>query len=263
MSALSNRRRKEIRSLRRKKYREQRGEFVIEGVRSVEAALLAEAPLVDVVVQETVQDDPAVRHLIAQLPPDVPAYTATDDEMEALTNVATSQGLLAVARTTWVAAENLAQRSTVLALDGVQDPGNVGTLLRTAAWFGVEAVLAGPGTADVFNPKVVRAAMGGLWDVILARTDYMGPVLDVLQNSGFGLYGADLAGTPVGAWQPQDPAVLVVGSEAHGLSADVLARLHEPVAIPGALGRRGTESLNVAVAAGILLYAWRGPAMTG
>jgi len=258
MPSLSNRRRKEITSLRRKKYREQHGEFVIEGLRSVEAALQAEAPLVDVAVQEAASDDPALQSLIAKLPPDVPVYAAADDDMATLSNVATSQGILAVARTTWVPARQLTQRTTVLALDGVQDPGNVGTLLRTAAWFGVEAVLAGPGTADVFNPKVVRAAMGGHWDLDLARTEQLGTVLDAMQEAGFGLYGADLTGTPVSVWKPRPPTVLVVGSEAHGLSADVLARLHEPVAIPGAMGRRGTESLNVAVAAGILLYAWRG-----
>ncbi|NBC16004.1 MAG: RNA methyltransferase [Bacteroidetes bacterium] len=263
MRSLSNRRRKEIAALSRKKHRDARDEYVVEGIRGVEAALDADAPLVDVVVQDEGQADPVIQSVIERVPSTVPVQVVSDDDMARLSNVATSQGLLAVVRAVRLPPERLTERSTVLALDGVQDPGNVGTLLRTAAWFGIEAVLTGPGTADVYHPKVVRAAMGAHWDVALAQSDALGPVLDAMQQAGFGLYGADLVGTPVAAWQPRQPAVLVVGSEAHGLSAAVLERLHEPVAIPGAARRQGTESLNVAVAAGILMYAWRGPIVAG
>lgn len=258
MDHLSNRRRKEIASLRYKKYRERLGQFVVEGVRSVEAAVEAGAPLVDVVVEEAVRDDPSVQAVLARLAPEVPVVAVSAEDMAALSNVETSQGLLAVARVEQCPEEKLMQARSVLALDGVQDPGNVGTLIRTAAWFGVEVVLAGPRTAGCFNPKVVRAAMGGLWDVDLARAEDLGATLDALQQKGFALYGADLAGTPASAWAPRAPAVVVVGSEAHGLSAAVLARLHERVSIPGGARRAGTESLNVAVAAGILMHAWLG-----
>lgn len=258
MKLLSNRRSKEMASLQHKKYRERLGQFVIEGVRSVEAAVLGGASLVDVVVQEDLQDDPAVRTILDALPADVPVYRAVDDDVAAISNVATPQGILAVANIDLLPTDHLTATSAILALDGVQDPGNVGTLIRTAAWFGIDVVLAGPGTAGFFNPKIVRAAMGGLWDVRLSQTDDLGGILDALQRAGFALYGADLAGTPATVWQSRRPAVLVVGSEAHGLSAAVLSRLHQRIAIPGAVGRAGTESLNVAIASGILLYEWLG-----
>lgn len=253
---LSRRRRREIASLAHKKYREQLGELLVEGERSVVSALLAQAPLVEVVFAEGVRPGPALTRLLAGS--GVPCYTVPADEMDRLSEVQTSQGVLGVARAVWQPIETLDACRTVVALDGVQDPGNAGTILRTAAWFGADAVLAGAGTVDLLHPKVVRAAMGGLWDVRLYRTAALEEVVARLRRGGFACYGADLEGVASAAWQPRVPSVLVFGSEAHGLSAGVAAALDARVRIEGADGRQGAESLNVAVAAGILLYEWLG-----
>jgi TrmH family RNA methyltransferase len=143
-------------------------------------------------------------------------------------------------------------------LDAVQDPGNAGTIIRTAAWFGVDALVAGPGTVDFFNPKVVRAAMGGLWDVRLSRTDDLVVLLDRLAAAGFHRYGADLEGMRLRDWSPRVPSVLVLGSEAHGVSPEIAAAVDDRVTITGSPRRHGAESLNVAVAAGILMQHWLG-----
>ena len=257
MSAhLTARRRKEITSLHRKKHRDRLGQVLVEGVRAVEAAVAAQASLVDLVVAETAAQEARVQALVAQV--GVPVYVVPAPVLARLSEVQTSQGVLAVARRGLVPETHLLACSTILALDGVQDPGNVGAVIRTAAWFGVEAVLAGPGTADVFQPKVIRAAMGGLWDVDLVQTADLPATLARLQAHGLTCYGADLHGTPVQAWTPHRPSVLVLGSEAHGLSPGVRACLAERVAIAGTASRAGAESLNVAVAAGILVYAWMG-----
>lgn len=255
-ASLTARRSKEIASLHRKKHRDRLGQVLIEGVRAVEAAVAARVSLVDVVMAETMQHDARVQAFMAQVT--VPVYVVPASVLARLSEVQTSQGVLAVARQTLVPEAHLTTLTTILALDGVQDPGNVGAVIRTAAWFGVEAVLAGPGTADVFQPKVVRAAMGGLWDVHLAQTADLPATLVRLREHGLACYGADLQGTSVHTWMPRRPSVLVLGSEAHGLSPGVQARLAERIAIAGAASRAGTESLNVAVAAGILMYAWMG-----
>lgn len=255
---LSHRRLKEIASLDHRKYRERLGQFVVEGLRSVASAVAAGAPLVEVLRASSAREAPRVEALAAQA--GVPVYVLSDAEMDRLSGVETGQGVLAVARIPLVPEEHLRACEAVLVLDGVQDPGNVGTILRTAAWFGADAVLTGPGTADLFNPKVVRSAMGGLWDLRLARSEDLAASLESLSRDGFACYGADLGGTPVRAWQPQRPSVLVLGSEAHGLSPAVRAALTERVAIPGSPSRAATESLNVAVAAGILLHEWLGRA---
>lgn len=257
-ASLSNRRRKEISALSRRKHRQSYGQTLVEGLRAVTAALDAEAPLVELIVTERVRTDPAVQSVCDRTT--VPIYVLSEDEVDRLSNVETSQGLIAVVETPYVAeaalVDTLTPATTVLALDGVQDPGNVGTILRTAAWFGADAVVAGPGTAGLYHPKVMRAAMGGHWDVRLTRTNALGALLQRLRRTGAHLYGADLHGVQVGAWQPSGPSVLVLGSEAHGLSAVVQDTIDERVAIPGAPRRAGAESLNVAVAAGILIYEW-------
>lgn len=257
---LSNRRRKAIASLTRRRSRRQHDQTIIEGRRALDAALDGNAPLLDCVVSKEALDDPEIQRLLDRL--SVPVYVTDADTIDALTDVRTPQGLVAVVERRLIAPDALLERlgpdTTLLLLDGVQDPGNAGTLLRTAAWFGVEAVVAGPGTAGLYGPKVMRAAAGGHWALTLARLDAPGPLLDQLRRAGWALYGADLQGVQANAWTPDRPSVLVLGSEAHGLSPAVLDRLDTPVALPGAARRPAAESLNVAVAGGILVYEWMG-----
>ena len=249
---LSRQRLKDLATLSRRKGRRALGQFLVEGVRSVEAAVGAGAPLVDVLVTPEAAEDERVGALLART--DVPVHTVAARDLDRVGDAQTSQGVLAVSE--HVVADRLPDvLGPVLVLDGVQDPGNVGALVRTAAWFGVGTVLADLNTADFEGPKTVRAAMGGLWDVRLVRVDALGPSLDALASGGLALWGADLGGTPLADWRGRRAAALVMGSEAHGLSEDVRQRLAGRVSIPG--GGVGVESLNVAVAAGILMHTWR------
>jgi len=257
---LSNRRRKAIASLTRRRSRRRHDQTIIEGRRAIDAALDGEAPLVDCVVTHEALRNPEVQDLLDRM--GVPVYTTDADTMDDLTDVATPQGIVAVVERRLVDPDTLPSTlgpdATLLLLDGVQDPGNVGTLLRTAAWFGADAVGAGPGTAGFYGPKVMRAATGGHWALQLTRTESPGPLLDRLRRAGWALFGADLQGVRADAWAPTRPSVLVLGSEAHGLSPAVLDRLDTPVSLPGAARRPSAESLNVAVAGGILVYEWIG-----
>ena len=260
MDRLTNRRRKEIASLAQRKYRKRLNQTLVEGRRGVDAALEAGAPLTEIVVTHEAYEEPAIQALCDRA--SVPVYVVSAQSVADLSDVRTSQGILAVVERAFVAEDALpgmlADTASVLVLDGVQDPGNVGTMLRTAAWFGAEALVAGPGTAGLYGPKVMRAAAGGHWDVRLTRSDDLSALLGRLQHAGVTLYGADMQGTRAGQWVPARPSALVMGSEAHGLSDDVQARIHDVVALPGRPRRSGAESLNVAVAAGILVYEWIG-----
>jgi TrmH family RNA methyltransferase len=257
---LSNRRRKAIAALTCRRGRRRHDRTLIEGPRALQAALDADAPLVEAAVTPDALDDPIVRPLLDRL--SVPLFETDPDTMGDLTDVETPQGLVAVVERRLpdpsTVPERLGATGTLLLLDGVQDPGNVGTLLRTAAWFGTDAVVAGPGTAGLYGPKVMRAAAGGHWALLLSRTNDLGPLLGQLRRHDAALYGADLQGVQADAWQPARPSVLALGSEAHGLSAAVLNRLDTPVSLPAAPNRPAAESLNVAVAGGILLYEWLG-----
>ncbi len=258
--SLSNRRRKTIATLTRRRHRRRQNQTLIESHRALESALDAGAPLVDCVVTPEALREPPVQSLVDRL--SVPVYTTDAETLAQLTDVPSPQGIVATVERRLVPPEDLldglAADATLLVLDGVQDPGNVGTLLRTAAWFGADGVSAGPGTAGLYGPKVMRAAAGSHWALQLTRTDALGPFLDDLRQTGCALYGADLEGVQADAWTPDRPSALVLGSEAHGLSPAVLDRLDVPVSLPGASDRPAAESLNVAVAGGILVYEWLG-----
>lgn len=252
---LSNRRIKEIASLRHRKYRERLGQYIVEGARAVDSALEAGAALREIVIRrgdayaEQMPWSPAVQH---------ERIAVVDEEtFQKLSAVETSQGVLAVLDVPDQSTERVLAAKRILALDAVQDPGNAGTLIRTAAWFGIDAVVAGAGTVDLFNPKTVRAAMGGLFGVELAVANELAAFLDTASDAGFASYGADMRGEDAALWKPAERAVLVVGNEGSGLSAAVAKRIDGRVTIPGA-GRPVVESLNVAQAATILMYLWQG-----
>lgn len=258
---MTRKRLKDIATLARRKGRLAHGQFLVEGVRSVEAAVDAAAPLIEVLVAHGAVDDGRVAALADRAA--VPVHRVAARDLDRVGDARTSQGVVAVARSVVEGGLDDRAGGAVLALDGVQDPGNVGALVRTAAWFGVEVVVADEKTADFETPKAVRASMGGVWDVRLVRVPALGPALDALRAGGHALWGADLGGVPVSAWRPPPRSALVLGSEAHGLSADVAGRLGADVVhIPGAAerggGRGGVESLNVGVAAGVLLARWLG-----
>jgi RNA methyltransferase, TrmH family len=141
----------------------------------------------------------------------------------------------------------------ILLLDGIQDPGNVGTILRTAQAFDVAATVALPGTVDLFNPKVVRSAMGALFSH-LAFHATVGETLAFLSARAIPLWATSAGGDPVSAVRAasaESPVAIVVGNEGSGVSDELVDAASRTIAIP----IRGIESLNVAVATGILLYA--------
>ena len=246
---MTRQRLKDLASLGRRKGRGAHGEFLVEGVRSVASAVAAGAPLVEIVVAHEAAGDARVAPL---LDAGVPVALVAGRDLERVGDAKTSQGVIAVSRS--VVRDRLEARGAVVVLDGVQDPGNVGALVRSAAWFGAAAVVTDTRSADLEGPKAVRASMGGLWDLDLVRLADLAACLDALRAEGRSVWGADLDGAALSAWAPGPDDVLVLGSEGHGLSSAVAERLTGRVSIPG--GGRGVESLNVGVAAGVLLARW-------
>ena len=254
-SRLTNRRRAELRSLHRSKGRRDLGQYLIEGVRPVESALDASVALVEVVVAFEQAGDSRIAKILERAA--CPVLFGSARDLDGICDVQTTQGIVAVGTIPPPGADPV---GPCLLLDGIQDPGNVGALIRTAAWFGAGSVVCGPGTADPWQPKAVRAAMGGLWDLRVVRVDDLTGLLTGDWVRGKPIYVADMAGTPVGEWHPERDAVLVLGSEAHGPGEATLAAATERVHIPRSAAGPATESLNAAVASGILMFAWLGSA---
>jgi RNA methyltransferase, TrmH family len=221
-----------LRSLREKKHREALGCFVVEGEKVVAELLAANFPFLEIY--------------------GTPAWTGprtrdiADAEMARASHFPTPSSVLAVGK---LAREPIApgalEHGLTLALDGVQDAGNVGTLLRIADWFGLARVVLSPDCADLFHQKVINASMGSFARV-RAHTADLAPLLAAAKVP---VLGCDLAGNDVHGLPGLRDAVIVVGSEGHGLSAAVKQSITQFVTIPR-FG--GAESLNAAVAAAVV-----------
>ena len=241
------------RDLRRRKARERLGKFIAEGIRTVEELLRSKLNITGAIISPPLDaTDRGALLRTALENRDIPIQSVTDTELSSASDTDTPQGVLVIADIPKRSIQDVipVTPQRLLVLDGVQDPGNLGTMLRTARAFGVHASLAMPGTVDLWNAKVVRSAMGAVFHH--RAMDCSWEELDALiVANGIELWGADAGGVTLGALNPPERLALVVGNEGSGLSDDAAKRISARVGIP--IDDRA-ESLNVAVAAGILLY---------
>jgi RNA methyltransferase, TrmH family len=243
------------RDLQRRRARERTGLFSAEGVRCVEELLASPLRIRSVIAAPMLRVTERGAALHAALASAAPhrgfdLAEATDQALASAASTDTTQGIIAIAEHPERSFETIPAEGHILVLDGVQDPGNVGTILRTAQAFGVAATIALPGTADLWNPKVVRSAMGALFSHV-AFSASSDATMDYLRSRSIPIWATSAAGEPI-AGARGDPAVaVVVGNEANGVSAAIARAATRNVAIP----IRGVESLNVAVATGIILFA--------
>ncbi len=231
-----------LRSLREKKHREASGLFVIEGEKVVGELLAAGFPFEELYATAgwiRAQSDLAC-------PSSGRLREIAPDEMARASHFPTPSSVLAVGRIrrTPLAPDALAHGLT-LALDGVQDPGNVGTLLRIADWFALDRVLLSPDSADLFHQKVINASMGSFARVTVHAVD----LAEALAHAQVPMLGCDLAGDDVHDLPPIAHAVIVIGNEGRGLSPAVASLVSRRITIPR---YGGAESLNAGIAAAIV-----------
>ena len=228
-----------LRSLREKRRREESGLFVVEGPKVVGELLAAGLAFTEVLATP---DWPT--------PAGVEVKSITPDEMARISHFPTPSTVLAVGRISRPAlpAGGL-ERGLTLALDGVQDPGNVGTLIRIADWFAFDRVLLSPDCADLFHQKVINASMGSFARVPVHVLELPTALAPSSANRPTEVIGCDLDGEEHFRLPPLKDAVVVIGAEGRGLSSATKPLLTRRVTIPR-LGK--AESLNAAVAAGII-----------
>ena len=229
------------RSLSERKGRRAEGCFLAEGRKMVSEALASGFPVEAVLLDES--------RLDTLTPPEgVPCFCLAEHVFAAVCDTKTPQGIAAVVRM----APRPPAGTRLLALDDVQDPGNVGTILRTADAAGIDGVLLSAGCADVFSPKVLRATMGSIFRVGLRVTDDLPGALRELREAGFTVLSSQLDGEPFYRRGPVgERFCLIVGNEGNGISEACKREATMRVRLPM---RGGAESLNAAVAAGIMMY---------
>ena len=244
------------RDLRRRRARERQKLFVAEGVRAVEELLTSPLHVRGILVAPQLAGASRGSILLDDVRRSGAEIAEVDErEFASAAETDSPQGVLAIGEIPEARLVDLPlpQRARLVVLDAVQDPGNVGTILRTAAALDADAVVAMPGTVDLWNAKVVRSAMGALFH----RPAFMSTwaELDTFREANaLVLWGADAAGTPVETVAPAARLGILVGNEGAGLSPEALARVEQRVSLPIS---STVESLNVAVATGILLYQLR------
>ena len=241
------------RNLQQRKGRGRRGLTLAEGVRLVEEALAAEVRFRGVLTSRSLANNERGAALLGELAAHaVPIEELSDRDLASVADTETPQGVVAVIEHPRfdLSEINPMPRHPILVLDGVQDPGNVGTMLRTAFALGSPGVLILKGTADATNPKALRSASGASFRLpaVVVTDEDLAAWLD---RSGTTLWVTDATGTPLRRLEPPRNLAVVVGNEGAGVRPALVTLASNRVAIPLA---RGAESLNVAVAAGIILH---------
>jgi TrmH family RNA methyltransferase len=232
-----------IRSLQQKKFRMQEQLFVVEGRKAVEEALGFES---SVVKAFTSDEDFSVKFQVPLI---------HERDMEQISSLTQPPGYLAVLKQKNTALDSI-EGKTFCVANAISDPGNLGTLIRTCEWFGVDALLLDDQCVDVYNPKVVQATMGSVLRLPFASAT-SDELIEYFRLKEIPLLAADLNGTPIQSFKAPEKWALVVGSESHGVSEQFVEASATRLTIPS-MG--SAESLNASIAGGIAIFQLKGNA---
>jgi len=228
-----------ITSLSQKKYRQKHKLFVVEGVKVVQEFLNSSYEL-DIVFSSDTNFSSTNKFI-----------KVTDQELKKISSLKNPNKVLAIFKIPNQI--NPIMGGLILALDSINDPGNLGTIIRLCDWFGIEQLVCSNETVDCFNSKVVQASMGSLTRVAVSYLD----LKKYLQNASVPIFVADMDGLDVYKTKLPDSALLVLGNEANGISDEIKQLVTTKITIPRFGAIQQTESLNVATASAILLSEFR------
>ena len=244
---------KKIRKLKEKKYRDQNGKYIIEGVKLIREAIAEKADIDTIVVCDncikTGEIDQKVLYEIAKYN----CVYVDEKVFNNMTDVQNPQGLLAVVEKKNSDKDIKYDEDVIVVLDDIQDPGNLGTILRTIDSVGLSQVIVSKKSGDVFNPKVVRSTMGAIFRVNIIESENLVNTLKEIKRHKFKVVATSLQTEESIYDIDYKKKVIVIGNEANGVSKEVLDMSDKKVKIPMP-GK--TESLNAAVATGVILYEY-------
>jgi TrmH family RNA methyltransferase len=237
---ISRSRLKYIQSLGQKKFRDEEGLFIAEGPKIVKEFLQERTfAIKELYATEEWFDDNG------SLPPNIEPVRVSEIELERMSQLKTPNQVIAVIEK-FPEVLPVVTKKISLVLDTIQDPGNFGTIIRIADWFGIASIISSTGGADMYNPKVVQSAMGSTSRVSIFYTD----LSNWLKEQEVPIYAAALDGKDIASMKPPGEALLIIGNESKGVHPELLELATEKITI----ARKGkAESLNAAIAAGIIL----------
>ena len=244
---------KHIKKLKDKKYRDENNEYIVEGVKLIEEAVQEKARIKKIIVcEDTTRTYEIPTHVMLEIAKYECVYV-TDKIFSAITQVTNPQGVMAIIEKN---AENQQidyTQDIIIALDNVQDPGNLGTILRTVDSIGLNQIIVSKDTVDAFNSKVVRSTMGAIFRVKIIEVENLIQTIKEMRKHHFKLLVTSLQ-TENSIYDIEfNKKIIVIGNESNGVSKEIQDMADEKAKIP-MLGK--TESLNASVAAGIVMYEY-------
>ena len=238
---------KHIKKLKEKKYREEYNEFIVEGIKMINEAIEENAVIKQIIISESFNENE-----VTQKMKEKNCIFMSDKLFGSITDVVNPQGIMAIIEKP-INSENTIDfnANNILILDNIQDPGNMGTILRTADSLNLKQIIVSKGSSDVYNLKVVRSTMGAIFRVKVIESENLSLTIRELKKHEIKVYATDLATNKSIYDVNYEKSAIVIGNEANGVSKEVLDEATERIKIP-MIGK--TESLNAAVATSIILY---------
>lgn len=223
---------KHIKKLKDKKYRDENKEYVVEGIKMIEEAIQEKCQIKQIIICD---DCEKTSNISKEQMYEIAKYECiyvTNKVFESITGVVNPQGILAVIERNNTKQENIRSEEIIVALDDIQDPGNLGTILRTVDSIGLTQILVSKGTADVYNPKVVRSSMGAIFRVNIIECEDLKQTLKNLQKQNYEIVVTSLQGKNSIYEIKYNKKIIVIGNEANGVEKEIQELANQKVKIP-------------------------------
>ena len=243
---------KHIKKLKEKKYREEYNEFIIEGSKMIKEAIEENVNIKRIVICDDCKNEGTIPNELMYEIAKFECIYVSEKVFSTITDVINPQGIMAIVEKPKISDNKVNYDDKIfLILDNIQDPGNIGTIIRTADSLNLKQVIISKGSADIYNLKVVRATMGAIFRVKIIESSNIVKTVKEMKKHKIKIYVTDLNTDKSIYSVNYNKSAIIIGNEANGVSKDVLQEANERIKIP-MLGK--TESLNAAVATGIILY---------
>jgi len=248
---------KHLQQLQQKKFRKEFKEFVVEGVKGVTEAVKSDAEVILVIMEGNRRDDREMIEILRYCDDcNIPYEFCGRMDVDKIKTTDTFPGVLAIVSQPDVMINDLLDGTPIICLDGLKDPGNLGTIIRTADWFGVKNIILSEDAVDPYNDKVVRSTMGSIFRVNIYESEGLVRTIDMLKKRGYKIVSLEMTGEEIRDKEMGDKeCVYVFGSESHGVRPELEKLVDKRYTIPaGSNSQNRAESLNVSIAVGVVLY---------
>lgn len=223
---------KHIKKLKDKKYRDENKEYVVEGIKMIEEAIQEKCQIKQIIICDDCEKTSIISKEQMYEIAKYECIYVTNKVFESITGVVNPQGILAVIERNNTKQENIRSEEIIVSLDDIQDPGNLGTILRTVDSIGLTQILVSKGTADVYNPKVVRSSMGAIFRVNIIECEDLKQTLKNLQKQNYEIVVTSLQGKNSIYEIKYNKKIIVIGNEANGVEKEIQELANQKVKIP-------------------------------